>query len=66
LHQQNENADEEGHQKQRKKAFKYVRINFFEMKHAYFFLKQQNYSKKFNNQVIKMRNYNKEKAGGMR
>ena len=37
LHQQNENADEESHQKQRNKAFKYVSINFFKMKHAVFF-----------------------------
>jgi len=37
LHQQNENADQESHQKQRYKAFKYVGINFFKMKHAVFF-----------------------------
>jgi len=37
LHQQNENADEESHQKQRNKAFKYVSINLFKMKHAVFF-----------------------------
>jgi len=37
LHQQDENADEESHQKQRKEAFKYVGINFSKMKHACFF-----------------------------
>ena len=37
LHQQDENADEECHQKQRYKAFKYVSINFLKMKHAVFF-----------------------------
>jgi len=56
LHKQNENANEESHQKQREEAFEYVRINFFQMKHACFFLEQQNYCKKFNNQVSGMRN----------
>lgn len=37
LHQQNEDADEKSHQKERKKLLKYVRINFFNSKHACFF-----------------------------
>jgi len=46
LHQQNEDANEKSHQKQRKKTFKYVDIDFFESEHILLFIKSNKITSK--------------------